>query len=144
MDFGRMIDGNDDAAIKYSKAADKAFKEGGQEGFSKFVSENAADLQRLQISGNLYIDNNSVKFMGNPVNTRMVFSGLKGDDIKVELYNENVLTGQFDPVTIPEKQRDGSIYERPLGKFSVTSDLLKQIVDDRNMGYFQMNGYNPK
>lgn len=144
MDFGRMIDENDDAAIKYAQAAKKAMDEGGEVAFSNFVSENAADLQRLQIQGNLYIDKNSIRYTGAPVNTKMVFSGLKSDNVQVELFKEDAVTGQMVPVTTPVKGGDGRIYEQPLGKFSATSDFFKQVVDDRNMGYFQLNGYNPK
>lgn len=134
--FERGMNGNENRANQLVKSAAQHKKDHPGE-FQNFLTENAAELQKLQISGNLHIQKDDIKFVGAPTQTMMKFSGLKSDDVQVELYAMDPATGEYVPQT-------NAGTNSPLGKFSATSAYFQAIVNDQNMRYFQLHGYNPK
>jgi hypothetical protein len=133
--FEKGLTANENRAEQLVKAAAEHKKDHPGE-FQNFLTENAAELQKLQISGNLHIQKDNIKFVGAPTQTMMKFSGLKSNDVQVELYKMDPATGEYVPET--------TFTNVPLGKFSATSSYFQAIVNDQNMRYFQLHGYNPK
>jgi hypothetical protein len=134
--FERPLTQNDIDAEKLSKEL-KETKVAGPTEFQKYISENAASIQKLQISGHLDADG---EYTGSPSKLKMSFSDIKTPNPQVELFKLDPNTGAYVPITIknPETGR-----EEKNGKFSATSDYFKAIMDNKDNGYFQIGGYNP-
>jgi len=131
MAFQRLVTQDDTDAMNMSKNLQEKRVAGPSE-FQKFVSENSADIQRLQISGHLDADG---IYTGSPEKTKMVFSGIQSAP-EVELFTFDPNTGSYVPAV---NRATG----QKLGKFSATSDYFRSIVDNKDNGYFQIGGYNP-
>jgi hypothetical protein len=129
--FQRLVTQDDTDAMNMSKGLQEKRVAGATE-FQKYVTENAADIQRLQISGHLDADG---IYTGSPEKTKMVFSGIKSAP-EVELFTFDPNTGSYVPAV-------NKMTGERLGKFSATSDYFKSIVDNKDNGYFQIGGYNP-
>lgn len=133
--FQRMVTQNEIDAMNLSKGLQEKRVAGPSE-FQKFVSENAAEIQKLQISGNLDAD---LQYTGSAEKTKMVFSGLKSSP-EVELFEFDPNTGKYKPAIYKGPGKD---YGKRLGKFSATSEYFKNVLDNQDNGYFQYGGYNP-
>lgn len=135
MAFQRMVTEDDKDALNLSVGITEK-REAGATEFQKFVTENAAEIQRLQITGHLDADG---IYTGSPEKTKMVFSGIQSAP-EVELFTFDAKTGTYNPAT---NKNPGKDYGKRLGKFSATSDYFKNVVDNKDNGYFQFGGYNP-
>jgi hypothetical protein len=135
MAFQRMVTDDDKDALKLSVGITEKRAAGATE-FQKFVTENAAQIQKLQITGHLDADG---IYTGSPEKTKMVFSGIQSAP-EVELFTFDAKTGTYNPAT---NKTPGKDYGKRLGKFSATSDYFKNVVDNKDNGYFQFGGYNP-